>query len=142
MTSLSKQYDLLIGIDTGVNTGFAVYHPGTKKLIIVETVPIHKAMEQVTDLHLKSKRNIKVRFEDARQVKFKTSTAKAQGAGYVKAHAQIWETFLKDKGIEFEAVRPVKALTKLDQPLFSKITGWTGKTSNHARDAAMLVYGF
>lgn len=134
-------YDLLIGIDTGTNTGFAVYHPGTKKLLVVETVPIHKAMEQVTDLHMQSKRRIKVRFEDARQVKFKTKVEKAQGAGYVKAHAQIWEAFLKDKGIEFEAVRPVKALTKVEQGLFTQMTGWTGKTNSHGRDAAMLVYG-
>ena len=29
----------------------------------------------------------------------------------------------------------------VDAARFAKLTGWQGRTSEHARDAAMLVYG-
>jgi len=32
-------------------------------------------------------------------------------------------------------------MTKLDREQFKKITGYEGVTSEHARDAALLVYG-
>ena len=66
---------------------------------------------------------------------------RAQGAGYVKAHCQIWEDFLTDYQIPFEAIAPRRNVTKLSADQFARITGYKGRTSEHARDAAMLVYG-
>lgn len=143
------RYEILIGIDTGVNTGFATYSPISRRLYAVETLLIHQAMERV--LEISKTMRVKVRIEDARQrtwfgnandakVRAKVD-AKQQGAGSVKRDATIWEDFLKDKGIAFEMVNPEKNKTKLEAEAFTKYTGWVGRTSNHARDAAMLVYG-
>lgn len=144
------KYDMLIGIDTGVNTGFATYSPISRRLLSVETLPIHQAMERV--LSISQTMKTKVRFEDARlrtwfgdakDAKVRAAVdAKQQGAGSVKRDAVIWEHFLTDKNIPFEKVNPEKNRTKVEPAMFTKMTGWTGTTSNHGRDAAMLVYGF
>ena len=136
-----------IGIDTGVHTGIAVWNSERKEFAVVDTKKIHEAMNFVYG-YVDSDIPFQVRFEDARQRKWipmsKNMTAelgRAQGAGYVKAHCQIWEDFLTDYRIPFEAIAPRRNLTKLSAEQFERITGYKGRTSEHARDAAMLVYG-
>jgi hypothetical protein len=89
--------------------------------------------------------------EDARQRKWfgkmdaeqrKYGAAVREGAGSIKRDCQIWEEFLEFMGIKYELVAPKNNKTKLDQKLFSNYTGWKERTNEHARDAAMLVYGF
>lgn len=130
---------ICIGIDCGVNTGFAVWNSLSRIFIEIETLPIHKAMALVS--FYAQTREIKVRVEDARQVRFKTDPVKLKGAGSVCRDAKIWEDFLTDKGIPFEMVRPNKRITNWTAEQFKVRTGYQGRTSTHARDAAMLVYG-
>lgn len=136
-----NEYEYIIGIDTGVKTGFATYDVKAKKLLTVHTCKIHQAMAQVRSIRDKK---IFVRFEDARKRKWLGNKGREvlQGAGSVKRDAKIWEDFLEDLFIPYEAVAPKNNRTKIDAEYFQKITGWNGRTSNHARDAAMLVYGF
>lgn len=128
-----------IGIDAGTKTGFAVWNIRAKQFYKIETIPIHRALELVKDYHMQT--SITVIVEDARQVKFKTSPEKAQGAGSVKRDAAIWEAFLKDHGIPHEMKRPNKSITKWSEEMFRKTTKFIGQTNEHGRDAAMLVYG-
>jgi len=135
---------LYIGIDTGVNTGFAVWYKDSKRLGVISTLKIHVAMAEVQayakdfDIH--------VIVEDARQVRFfkqeqrAGAQSRAQGAGSVKRDAVIWEDFLTDLGVSFEMVRPSKALAKLNAKTFKAYTGIDTRLSQHARDAAMLVF--
>lgn len=138
--ALEGRPTILIGIDCGVNTGFAVWCKQEKKFLAVQTLPIHKAIMHIATLHREGIYTIKVIVEDARQVRFKTKAAAAQGAGSVKRDATIWQDFLKDYGIPHEMVRPQKALTNYTAEQFAKYTGYTARTSTHARDAAMLVF--
>ena len=137
----------LIGIDTGVHTGFAVYDTDLKALIYVKEYPIHRAMDLVKRL-FDDGSDIKVRFEDARKRTWfgyhtaKEDRARLQGAGSVKRDCQIWEDYLTDLRIPFEMVAPKDNATKLTAEQFRRITGYEGKTNEHGRDAAMLVYGF
>lgn len=137
----------LIGIDTGVHTGFAVYDTDLKALIYVKEYPIHRAMDLVKRL-FDDGSDIKVRFEDARKRTWfgyhtaKEDRARLQGAGSVKRDCQIWEDYLTDLRIPFEMVAPKNNATKLTAEQFRRITGYEGKTNEHGRDAAMLVYGF
>jgi hypothetical protein len=84
-----------------------------------------------------------VRVEDARKRKWfgNGANAKHQGAGAIKIQCKQWEQFLLAEGISFEMVAPAKIQTKVDAKKFKMITGWVSRTSNHARDAAMMVYG-
>lgn len=143
------KYHYLIGIDSGTQTGFAVYDRLGKVLRSLKTLKIHQAMDMVRAYHLNHPGKILVRVEDAREVKFKTDPVKAQGAGSVKRDAKIWEDFLSDRdffpgGIDFEMVRPNPKTTKkgMDEPTWRKITKWSGPASSHARDASMLVWGY
>ena len=63
------------------------------------------------------------------------------GAGSVRRDCEIWEEFCNHYKIPFDAVPPRKGLTKWDADTFAKVTGYKGRTSNHARDAALLVFG-
>ena len=137
---------IYIGIDPGTHTGLAVWNGSV--LVECTTLPIHKAMGFVMsyrDRCAARREGLAVVFEDARQRTWfgrdKNSTAKLQGAGSIKRDCSIWEDFLTDEGIEFRAVPPVRGGTKLDADYFAELSGWTGKTSNHARDAAILVIG-
>lgn len=135
---------ICIGIDTGKHTGFAVWDTEKRKLDFVDTIPIHEAL-----LRIWSQRhaNVEVYFEDARQRKwYGTRTAKEdrdklQGAGSVKRDSTIWEDALTDWGIPFHSVAPKHNTTKMTPEFFRALTGWKGRTSEHSRDAAMLVFG-
>ena len=138
---------IYIGIDTGVHTGIAIWDSEKRKFVYLDTLKIHEALQIVSSYAYKDV-PLCVRFEDARQRKWipfaKNMTGelgRAQGAGYVKAHCQIWEDFLRDKDIPFEMIAPRRNVTKLSAEQFERITRYKGRTSEHARDAAMLVYG-
>jgi hypothetical protein len=136
-----SSYIVKLGIDAGTNTGVAVWYPTRKEFGMIETMPLHTAFELVQNFaKIVGTENVFVRFEDARKVKFKTREDRKQGAGYVKAHSQIWEAFLSELGVGYEGVRPNKAITKLPADTFQKITGWQKRTNEHGRDAAMLVF--
>lgn len=134
-----------VGIDPGKHTGVAVWCSGTNLgfFVAVDTMPIHRAMKAVLELKNSYKEDVFVVFEDARQRKYfgESGREKWQGAGSIKRDAVIWEDFLIDNAIEFRAVPPAKGATKWDAQRFKDVTGWTGRTNEHSRDAAMLVYG-
>ena len=131
-----------IGIDPGTHTGMAVWDSKEGKFLSLETLPIHRAMVEVMNLRIG--REILVVFEDARQRKWfgkGDTNAKKQGAGSVKRDCSIWEEFCKDYGIPFRAIPPVKGATKITPEYFKLISHYQGRTSEHSRDAAMLVIG-
>lgn len=130
---------LLIGIDPGVNTGYAEWDTVSRKLLAVETLSLHQALFRIHD----SPHTCRVRFEDARlRTWFGTAGREVlQGVGAVKAHCKIWQDFCDDFGIQWEGVKPQKGLTKWSAEQFVRVTGWKGRTSEHSRDAACLVFG-
>ena len=144
---------IYIGIDTGVNTGFAVWDSKQRSLLMVTSLPIHKAMESVRSLRDEYEAvgdKVIVRVEDPRQRNWfgtermsrEEERKRLQGVGSVKRDASIWENYLKDLGVEFEMVAPKRNVTKLKQETFKRYTGWSKQTNEHGRDAAMLVFGY
>lgn len=136
-----KRYIYFIGIDTGVNTGVAIWEVKAKSFVQITSLPIHKAFDLVrifNDLD-----NCFIRVEDARKRKWfgRRSKEKQQGAGSIKRDAKIWEDFLKDLKVDYEMVAPKNNRTKLNQATFKSITKWGEKTNEHERDAGMLVFG-
>lgn len=137
------------GIDPGEHTGVAMYDGA--QLVEVTTVQIHRALQMVASFVEVAQANgipVKVVFEDARKRRWLPSEKNASeyrgrlmGAGSVKRDCTIWEDFLKDLGVDYVAQAPRAGMTKLSPEAFARLTGWNGRTSNHARDAAMLVYG-
>ncbi|WP_157288036.1 hypothetical protein [Pedobacter cryoconitis] len=136
----------VIGIDPGTKTGLAIYDKVSKQLTVVCTLKVHEAFDVVKKVSETARQhNVKmfVRVEDARKRKRygPNSNAKQQGAGAIKIQCKQWEEFLLSEGISFDLVAPAQIKTKVDAKKFKMITGWSARTSNHGRDAAMLVYG-
>ena len=136
---------IYFGIDPGVNTGLALVKDGELK--VVETVNIVQAMARILAA-FNACENITVIFEDARQRKYlprernaSEYRGKLMGAGSVKRDCEIWEEFCDVYGIKYMAIPPRAGATKWDADTFRNVTGWKGRTSNHARDAALLVFG-
>ena len=137
----------LIGIDCGKHTGIAIWDTDAQSLVRLVTLPIHKALLFVYEFQTLRNRT-RVYFEDARQRKWLPKDASSSeyrghlmGAGSVKRDAVIWQDALTDWGIPFEMVPPRPGMTKWTDETFRNVTGWKGRTSNHARDAALLVFG-
>lgn len=138
---------ICIGIDPGTHTGVAVWDTREGRFLSLQTMPIHRAIIAVLDWEAFSRRHgddFQVVFEDARQRTWfghGDTNAKAQGAGSVKRDCSIWEDFCKDYDIPFQAKPPVKGATKVSADYFKMVSHYQGRTSEHSRDAAMLVIG-
>lgn len=133
---------LMVGLDPGVSTGFAIWSRRDHVLCDVATLGITAAMVRVRlmsdigSLH-------SVVFEDARlRTWFGTKGKEAlQGAGSIKRDCSIWQEFLEGlEGVPFKPLSPQAKGAKVDAAMFARLTGWQGRTSEHARDAAMLVF--
>jgi len=137
---MKNDIEIYIGIDPGVKTGVAIWDSYKKEFIAIETLMIHEAFDQVIYYH--NHYNCKVIVEDARLRKWfgVNSKQKMQGAGSVKRDCKAWEDFLKQKEVNHTMQHPIKGGTKLDKVQFKKLTGWSRQTSEHSRDASMLVY--
>lgn len=145
----ARDYRLIVGIDPGKVTGFATWLKPDKKLLSVDSYPIHKAIKAI-DFFIQTygKKNILIRIEDARQRKWlpaeKSNSeyrGRLQGAGSVKRDCQIWEDFLKETGIDYEFLPPAAGRTKWKEDYFKTVTKYEGRTSEHGRDAAALIFG-
>ena len=156
---------IFIGIDPGEHTGFAVWDSTARSFRVVATLPIHKALEEVLKWSrsaetacFRSGKKIHVVCEDARQRKWfapernaSEYRGKLMGAGAAKRDARIWEEFLQDPdvalpyaediGLTFQMHKPQVRGTKWPSATFASFTKYTGRTSEHSRDAALLVYG-
>lgn len=138
---------ICVGIDPGKNTGIAIWDTEKAAFRYVATLPVHKALLMVYEYQVLRDR-LRVYFEDARQRRWlpkDTSSSEYRGhlmgAGSVKRDSVIWQDALTDWDIPFEMVPPRPGATKWDAATFARITGYKGRTSNHARDAALLVFG-
>lgn len=133
-----------IGIDPGKKTGFAVWDHDAKYLAEVDTMSITQAMEKVRMMaDILGRENIRLYIEDARQRTWfgNSGPEKWKGAGSICRDSTIWEDFCREQGLEYRMMAPSAGCTKLGASQFKALTKWQGRTSNHARDAAMLVFG-
>lgn len=143
---MSESY--VIGIDPGVSTGIALMGEGGK-LARLETMAIDQAMDLVRELNAAGRVDHAV-FEDARLRTWyggadarqaRSGPGIREGIGSVKRDCVIWSEFLGRQGIPFIALKPAAGSTKWSAEQFKAATGWVGRTSNHARDAAVLILG-
>ena len=133
---------LFVGIDPGVTTGFGIWDATAKAFTDVTSMGIVAAMLRVELMH-RAGSLVHVTFEDARlRTWFGAKGREAlQGAGSIKRDCQVWAEWLGHVGCAYKSISPQAKGPKLDAARFERLTGWTGRTNEHARDAAMLVLG-
>ncbi len=146
---------IVIGIDTGVNTGVSIWCQEKREITFFEAMPIHRALAIV---QLRSEEIALVRVEDARKSfknpKYitKKDKAKLKGVGSVMRDAKIWEDMLKDLDIPYQMIAPTFASTykatradpkrmNVFHKQFPKIPRLTKIGEDHIRDATHLCYG-
>ena len=135
----------VIGIDCGTNTGLAVWNRSEKQFETLKTFKIHDALFFIKDFIAKQVEfcvfienpNTFVGFKG----KFAENKSKLQGAGSIKRDYAIWEDFLNDNKITFFPTRLQGNIKKITKEQFFAFTGVKIQTSEHARDAAMIVFG-
>lgn len=135
---------IFIGIDPGVKTGYAIWSSTEKSWRGVCSAGIIEVFDDIL-FRIKAfpDQELKVCIENPNLRKWYGPRArqKQQGAGSIKRDFSIWVEFLQHHGIPYEEVNPKNVHTKMDAKTFASTTGWPGKTNEHSRDAAMLVYG-
>lgn len=133
---------LILGIDPGVKTGLAIWNKETAKLELL-TIKIHQGFDMLREIKneigivIIENPNLWTHFKNSKEAK-----AKLQGAGSIKRDFKIWTDFLDDEGIPYRAVRPDKNRNALavDEKKFKQITGYTERSSEHARVAGLMAY--
>lgn len=134
---------LFVGIDPGVNTGFAVWDATAQAFEEVASLGIVGAMIRVQSMQ-RFGCLVSVRFEDARMRSWFGSKGREalQGAGSIKRDCQVWSEWLEFLDCPYRNISPQAKGAKVSAETFKKLSGWHGRTNEHARDAAMLVMGF
>ena len=147
---------IIIGIDTGTKTGYAVNKDG--KIIHLATLGIITAQEEVLNWYSSNQEHFKysvkptegfvVCIEDTRQrkwVRHDVGRERLKGVGSVNRDGAIWEEFCEYHDSPYLLVPPahLQGLTKMTEKDFRERTGWTGKRcSEHARDAGMMTWKY
>lgn len=127
----------IIGIDPGTHTGIAIWLPRFNKFEDIKTVGIVEAMDELRS----TSRDLLLVIEDARTRS--GSEAAKMGAGSIRRDCAIWQEFAAGYGFKVwwkMTPRGINRTSKLSKEEFRRATGWTKRTDQHGRDAAMLVY--
>lgn len=127
--------NIVIGIDPGVHTGICVYRKSEKKIVDLRTTDIADAMMMVVGWHADC--GVTLYIEDARTRS--GSKEKALGAGSVRRDCSVWQSWCDYHKIPVVWKRV--GTTKVGMQMFDRLTGYRGRSSSHARDAAMIVWG-
>ena len=150
---------LFIGIDAGKHCGFAVWNKTTQQFHLIETYTFWQCMDKIWgyyQIYIKNKSELIIVVEDVtgnkptfnrkdkdgEELNENIMRKISQDVGKVKRDTQLISEWCEMKKLRVLKIVPKRnAQTKLDAIVFKNITGWDGRTSEHARDAAMLVFG-
>ncbi len=109
---------MIIGLDPGQSTGIAYFVNG--KLDGIGTIAPHEILEHISAAALKMARNV----------------------GEIDAWCKLIVAHCEHLGIPAHGVSPKGKGAKMDADSFSKLTGWTGRSNAHERDAACIAWPY
>ena len=134
---------LILGIDPGANTGVATYIGGKLvHLATIEPVEIAARIEAV--------RPARVVFEDSRLLSYTWTTIRsrpaalkmARNVGEVDAWCKLIVAVCAQLDIPAHGISPKAKGAKGGAAEFERITGWTARSNEHERDAAMVAWPY
>lgn len=147
---------LIIGIDPDLTaSGFAVITPD-KRIVKMDRVRFAAVVDYINWQAMKLEDRIMIKIEDPNLIKptFPRALPKAinkqavnnrisQNVGQVKAVATLLIETITAAGYQVKPCRPLvgghKTRCKKDAAYFNKLTGWTGRSNEDCRDAALIA---
>jgi hypothetical protein len=138
----------IIGIDGGTKTGVAVWDVSGRLFQHVKTIDFWEAYHWICEVFKPAETVIYI--EDPSKnppvwkrpgMKDHEYYKKCQHVGAVKRESLLMMKGLERQEFEVKAIRPQKgSFTKMKSAAFKHVTKYKGRTSEHSRDAAMLVF--
>lgn len=138
---------ILVGVDPGEKTGICYYDPVKKKIQDLVTVKPNNFLRMI---EVAIREGYIFYIEDSRKQshvwsadgKSKGSANKiARDVGRIDMICSLAEDKAKDYGVPIHFISPLKKGAKLSGGPFEVLTGWSKRSNQHERDAAMLVFG-
>ncbi len=145
MNTPNKTPRLFIGIDAGRETGLAVWDAQAERFAVLTMVDFWRALDfvlayapdQVLVVVEDPALNAPLFDKGVRSARKRERIA--QNVGGVKRESKLLADGLARKGYQVRRIRP--RTRKLDADAFRRLTKHQSRTSQHSRDAAMLVFG-
>jgi hypothetical protein len=142
---------LLIGIDPGIHTGFAVKRTDKNEFAELSTYTFWEAIDRIKFYLSNFYPPTKIIIEDP-NLNRPTFHSKVKGekrrenisqkVGMNKRDAQLIIEYCELWGIEVHRVKPSKhSGVNLTHYHFQMMTKYSGRTNQHMRDAGMLIWG-
>lgn len=133
---------IVIGIDPGRQTGIAVYHDGE----LVELLTV--SPDEIVAMSRYAPETVVIEDSRLQSAVFPRAVAPramlkiARNVGEIDQICRRIEALCETAGIELIRVSPLGKGAKLNAARFREITGWTGRSNQHERDAAMCAYKY
>ena len=132
--------NILVGLDPGIKTGVAIANNG--ELLVLKTFYLKQTnLFDIFDFIQKANPD-KIILEDSSLVSNLWNNGNSVGKNQMLS--RIFKDFALYHNIKIECVNPMIRKrgysTKLSKTQFEKLTGWNKKSSEHSRDAAMLIW--
>ena len=154
---------MVVGIDPGQKCGIAVYEDGEMRELF--TVAPHELLGtlrlRLVAVMKREKANVgannhsplmAVIYEDSRLQSFLwnargkhqlgVALKAARNVGMVDAICAQIAGWCEDEGVRYYGVSPKDKGAKLDAEAFKNITGWTARSNQHERDAALVAWPY
>jgi hypothetical protein len=145
----SRKAKYCVGIDPP--SGLAIWDRESQKFDAIKTVDFWKIIKTIQNyvdssiFYIEAPQKNKPVWTKSKQTiidKLPIYLKIAQNVGMNKMCAILIEQYCNSIGASYHLVRPgKKTMSKIKSEDFIQITGWEKKTSEHGRDAAMLVWG-
>jgi hypothetical protein len=147
---MNKPYRYIIGIDPGTKTGVAVWDRDIKDFALLGTFSLIQAFVELKPFisSVVYRFPVLMRCENPNTWRpfngrnDKAAASRIQGAGSVKRDFAIWKEIADYYTVPFEPVSLQSSQKKVSADYFKKLTGIEKRTSEHARDAAMMVFKY
>jgi hypothetical protein len=140
----------VLGIDGGTKTGFAVWDRKERKFVDIKTTSFWKFFPLLDEFGLHPQNtNVYVENPSENKPVFMKKGVKnmnmmlkvAQNVGGVKRETELLIEGLENAGFDVIKIPPRKgSYTKMKAEPFKNLTKYDKKTSEHGRDAGMLVF--
>lgn len=150
-------HDYLIGLDPGKKTGVCLYDKSKKIVVKLCTLDFWQVFDLITEVafilrgidyqgkiafNIENSALNKPTFAKPEDGKELTRQKISRNVGSNQRESVLLIEGIRRLGYEVKEVRPTKKAAfkgKITVELFKAMTGWKGSSSQHARDAAMLV---